>query len=117
MAFEFKMPQLGESVVEGTIGRWLKEEGDRVEEYEPLLEVATDKVDTEVPSPVAGVLLEIRAREGETVRVGEVIAVLGEADEVAPAGQVPPPEAEVRAARERKSAAEAATAGGGERPW
>jgi pyruvate/2-oxoglutarate dehydrogenase complex dihydrolipoamide acyltransferase (E2) component len=116
MAVEFKMPQLGESVVEGTIGRWLKEEGDRVEEYEPLLEVATDKVDTEVPSPVAGVLLEIRAREGETVRVGEVIAVLGEAGEVAPAGEGPEPEAEERTAPEQKGAAEAARVGGGERP-
>ena len=116
MAVEFKMPQLGESVVEGTIGRWLKEEGDRVEEYEPLLEVATDKVDTEVPSPVAGVLLEIRAREGETVRVGEVIAVLGEADEVAPAREGPQLEAEERTAPERTGAAEAARVGGGERP-
>jgi 2-oxoglutarate dehydrogenase E2 component (dihydrolipoamide succinyltransferase) len=98
MALEFKMPQLGESVVEGTIGKWLKSEGDPVQEYEPLLEVSTDKVDTEVPSPVSGVLLEIRAREGETVAVGEVIAVIGEAGE-APAvigeadeaGQAPEP--------------------------
>jgi len=94
MAVEFKMPQLGESVVEGTISKWLKQEGDLVQEYEPLLEVATDKVDSEVPSPVAGVLLEIRAREGETVRVGEVIAVLGEPGEIAPTRGRSAPEAE-----------------------
>ncbi|MGD8792387.1 MAG: dihydrolipoamide acetyltransferase family protein, partial [Anaerolineae bacterium] len=88
---EFKMPQLGESVVEGTIGKWLKSEGDAVQEYEPLLEVATDKVDTEVPSPASGVLLEIRAREGETVAVGEVIAVIGEAGEADEARQAPEP--------------------------
>ena len=70
MALEFKMPQLGESVVEGTIGKWLKQVGDPVQEFEPLLEVVTDKVDTEVPSPATGVLLEIRAQEGETVKVG-----------------------------------------------
>jgi 2-oxoisovalerate dehydrogenase E2 component (dihydrolipoyl transacylase) len=86
---EFKMPQLGESVVEGTIGRWLKEVGETVEEFEPLLEVITDKVETEVPAPISGVLLEIRAAEGETVPVGEVIAVLGEAGEAA----APAPEA------------------------
>jgi 2-oxoisovalerate dehydrogenase E2 component (dihydrolipoyl transacylase) len=82
MALEFKMPRLGESVVEGTVGKWLKQVGDPVQEFEPLLEVVTDKVDTEVPSPVTGVLLEIRAQEGETVKVGEVIAVLGESGEV-----------------------------------
>ena len=81
MPLEFEMPQLGESVVEGSIGKWLKQPGDRVQEYEPLLEVVTDKVDTEIPSPVSGVLLEIRAAEGETVKVGTVIAVIGEEGE------------------------------------
>lgn len=81
MALEFRMPQLGETVVEGTIGVWLKQEGEDVEEFEPLLEVVTDKVETEVPSPASGVLLEIRAREGETIPVGQVIAVIGEAVE------------------------------------
>jgi 2-oxoisovalerate dehydrogenase E2 component (dihydrolipoyl transacylase) len=89
MVLEFKMPQLGESVVEGTIGKWLKQAGDPVQEFEPLLEVVTDKVDTEIPSPMSGVLLEIRAQEGETVQVGEVIAVLGEAGEQ-PAAQPAP---------------------------
>ena len=74
-----KMPQLGETVVEGTILRWLKAEGDTVARDEPLFEISTDKVDTEVPSPVAGVLTEIRAQEGDTVPVGAVIAVVGDA--------------------------------------
>lgn len=73
------MPQLGESVTEGTVGRWLKQPGDAVAKYEPLLEVITDKVDTEVPAPAAGTLAEILVPEGETVRVGTVIARLQEA--------------------------------------
>ncbi len=85
---DIKMPQLGESVTEGTVGRWLKRPGETVAKYEPLLEVVTDKVDTEVPAPEAGVLHEILVPEGETVRVGTVIARL------APAGaavSTPPP--------------------------
>ncbi len=77
---EIKMPQLGESVTEGTVGRWLKRPGDPVAKYEPLLEVVTDKVDTEVPAPEAGVLHEILVPEGETVRVGTVIARLAPTD-------------------------------------
>lgn len=73
---DIKMPQLGESVTEGTVGRWLKRPGDTVAKYEPLLEVVTDKVDTEVPAPEAGILHEILVPEGETVRVGTVIARL-----------------------------------------
>ena len=71
------MPELGESVTEGTITTWLKEVGDTVEVDEPLLEVSTDKVDTEIPSPVAGTLLEIRAEEDDTVEVGAVLALVG----------------------------------------
>ncbi|MBP1465795.1 2-oxo acid dehydrogenase subunit E2 [Candidatus Chloroploca sp. M-50] len=85
MTTELTMPQLGESVTEGTIGRWLKQPGEPVAKYEPLLEVITDKVDSEVPAPVAGTLLEILVPEGETVRVGTVIARLG-----SPAGAVAP---------------------------
>ncbi|MDP9375388.1 MAG: 2-oxo acid dehydrogenase subunit E2, partial [Chloroflexota bacterium] len=70
------MPQLGESVTEGTIGRWLKQPGETVEKYEPLVEVTTDKVNAEIPSPFAGVLQEISAQEGETVNVGTQIAVI-----------------------------------------
>ena len=76
MSTEIKMPQLGESVTEGTVGKWLKKPGERVEKYEALLEVTTDKVDTEVPSPVAGVVREIAVAEGTTVRVGTLLAVL-----------------------------------------
>ncbi|MGZ7497041.1 2-oxoglutarate dehydrogenase, E2 component, dihydrolipoamide succinyltransferase [Corynebacterium sp. ZY180755] len=83
MAHSVVMPELGESVTEGTITTWLKSIGDTVSVDEPLLEVSTDKVDTEVPSPVAGVLLEIRAEEDDTVDVGDVIAIIGEEGESA----------------------------------
>src|SRR4051812_19256454 len=81
MATEVNLPELGESVTEGTVTRWLKQEGDDVAVDEPLLEVSTDKVDTEIPSPVAGVLLEIRAHEDDTVEVGGALALIGSADE------------------------------------
>ena len=73
MATEVNLPALGESVTEGTVTRWLKQVGDEVAVDEPLLEVSTDKVDTEIPSPVAGTLLEIKAQEDETVEVGAVL--------------------------------------------
>ncbi|MEA2518111.1 MAG: hypothetical protein QOF49_191, partial [Chloroflexota bacterium] len=75
------MPQLGESVAEGTIGKWLKQPGDTVEKYEPLLEVITDKVNAEVPSPFAGILKEILVEEGATVPNNAEIAVIETADE------------------------------------
>ncbi|GAA3011592.1 2-oxoglutarate dehydrogenase, E2 component, dihydrolipoamide succinyltransferase [Actinokineospora diospyrosa] len=78
MAFSVEMPALGESVTEGTVTRWLKQEGDTVELDEPLVEVSTDKVDTEIPSPVAGVLQKIVAAEDETVAVGGQLAVIGD---------------------------------------
>src|SRR5438094_2632047 len=68
------MPQLGETVVEGTITKWLKKEGDRIERDEPLFEISTDKVDTEVPSPVAGTIAKLLVAEGETVSVGTELA-------------------------------------------
>jgi 2-oxoglutarate dehydrogenase E2 component (dihydrolipoamide succinyltransferase) len=86
MAAEVKMPQLGESVHEGTIGKWLKREGERVEKYEPLLEVVTDKVDTEVTALESGTLLQILVPEGETVAVGTVLALVGAAGEQSAAG-------------------------------
>jgi 2-oxoglutarate dehydrogenase E2 component (dihydrolipoamide succinyltransferase) len=75
------MPQLGETVVEGTVARWLKQPGEAVERQEPLLDITTDKIDTEVPAPAAGILLKILAAEGTTVQVGTVIAYIGEKDE------------------------------------
>ncbi len=76
-ATEIVMPQMGESITEGTVSKWLKAVGDKIEKDEPLLEISTDKVDAEVPSPAAGTLLEIRAQEGETVEVGSVVALVG----------------------------------------
>src|SRR3954467_13354221 len=76
MAVSVTMPRLGESVSEGTVTRWLKNEGDRVEADEPLLEVSTDKVDTEIPSPAGGVLKSIKVGEDETVEVGSELAVI-----------------------------------------
>ena len=83
MSTSVTLPALGESVTEGTVTRWLKQVGDNVEADEPLLEVSTDKVDTEIPSPTSGVLLEIKAQEDETVEVGAVLALIGEASEAA----------------------------------
>ncbi|HET6668577.1 MAG TPA: 2-oxoglutarate dehydrogenase, E2 component, dihydrolipoamide succinyltransferase [Intrasporangium sp.] len=81
MATEVNLPALGESVTEGTVTRWLKQVGDEVSVDEPLLEVSTDKVDTEIPSPVAGTLLEIKAEEDDTVEVGAVLAMIGDEGE------------------------------------
>ena len=92
------LPELGESVTEGTVSRWLKQVGDSVATDEPLLEVSTDKVDTEIPSPTSGTLLEIRVQEDETVEVGAVLAIIGEAGAAAPPSPQPEPtpEAETR---------------------
>ena len=98
---DVEMPQLGETVTEGTITQWFKAVGDRVEVDEPLFEVSTDKVDSEVPSPAAGVLQEILVPEGETVDVGTKLAVLGDGDGAAPAAapadEAAAPEPEPRA--------------------
>ena len=79
MASDVLMPQMGESIAEGTIVRWIKKVGDSVDRDEALFEISTDKVDAEIPSPASGVLLEIRAREGETVPVNSVVAIIGAA--------------------------------------
>ncbi len=92
MATSVTLPALGESVTEGTVTRWLKQPGDQVAVDEPLLEVSTDKVDTEIPSPIAGKLLEIKAQEDETVEVGAVLAVIGEASEADGGGSAPEPD-------------------------
>ncbi|HJE11514.1 MAG TPA: 2-oxoglutarate dehydrogenase, E2 component, dihydrolipoamide succinyltransferase [Corynebacterium glutamicum] len=119
MAFSVEMPELGESVTEGTITQWLKSVGDTVEVDEPLLEVSTDKVDTEIPSPVAGVILEIKAEEDDTVDVGGVIAIIGDADETpaneAPADEAPAPAEEEEPVKEepKKEAAPEAPAATG----
>src|SRR5688500_16893133 len=81
MATNVVMPQMGESIAEGTIVRWIKKVGDNVDRDEPLFEISTDKVDAEIPSPGAGVLTEIKVKEGETVPVNSVVAVIGGAGE------------------------------------
>jgi len=86
MATDVTLPQLGESVTEGTVTRWLKQVGDSVQLDEPLLEVSTDKVDTEIPSPVAGTVLEIRADEDETIEVGAVLALVGDSSQASDGG-------------------------------
>src|SRR5918994_131103 len=99
MATSVTLPALGESVTEGTVTRWLKQPGEEVQADEPLLEVSTDKVDTEIPSPASGTLLEIKVAEDETVEVGTELAVIGSADSSdgrpqAPADQTPAQAAE-----------------------
>lgn len=89
MSVEVVMPQMGESITEGTVSKWLKAVGEKIEKDEPILEISTDKVDAEVPSPGAGILLEIRHQEGETVAVGTVVAVIGEAGEAPATGSQP----------------------------
>ena len=93
MAFSVQMPALGESVTEGTVTRWLKQEGDTVELDEPLVEVSTDKVDTEIPSPAAGVLTKIIAQEDDTVEVGGELALIGDASEQGSGAGAPEPAA------------------------
>src|SRR5438270_3213838 len=83
MATDVVMPQMGESIAEGTIVRWIKKVGDKVDRDEPLFEISTDKIDAEIPSPAAGVLSEIRAYEGETVAVNSIVAVIGSGNDIA----------------------------------
>jgi pyruvate dehydrogenase E2 component (dihydrolipoamide acetyltransferase) len=126
MSTEVVMPQMGESIAEGTITRWLKKVGERVERDEPLFEISTDKVDAEIPSPAAGILTEIKFKEGETVEVNKVVAVLnGEASNggasaakisTAPASQAavspeqpPPPPPSTPAAQAEQPKAQTAT--------
>jgi len=93
MSVSVKMPQLGESVTEGTITRWLKSVGDHVNADEPLVEISTDKVDTEIPSPVTGILLSLAAQEDDVVEVGAELALIGEESEVGAPVETPAPAA------------------------
>jgi pyruvate dehydrogenase E2 component (dihydrolipoamide acetyltransferase) len=104
MATDVIMPQMGESIAEGTITRWLAKVGDKVERDQPLFEISTDKVDAEIPSPAEGVLLQIRHEEGATVEVNEVVAQIGEPGEE-PAGE-PEAAAEPEPAESEEAAAE-----------
>jgi pyruvate dehydrogenase E2 component (dihydrolipoamide acetyltransferase) len=111
MSVSVSMPQLGESVTEGTVTRWLKKEGERVEADEPLLEVSTDKVDTEIPSPAAGVLREIAVGEDETVEVGAQLAVIEEGADASDGG-APAESPSDSAAAESSAPAESSSDGG-----
>src|SRR5881296_1291474 len=78
MPTDIIMPQMGESIVEGTITKWLKKEGDKVQRDEPLFEISTDKVDSEIPSPAAGTLQKILVKEGQTVQINTIVALIGD---------------------------------------
>jgi pyruvate dehydrogenase E2 component (dihydrolipoamide acetyltransferase) len=106
MSTEVVMPQMGESIAEGTITKWLKKVGDRVERDEPLFEISTDKVDAEIPSPAAGTLTEIKFQEGETVEVNKVIAVLDGGD--GSSASAPPDTTGADQSKEEAPAAQAA---------
>ena len=116
MATDVVMPQMGESIAEGTIVRWIKKLGDKVDRDEPLFEISTDKVDAEIPSPAAGVISEIRVQEGETVPVNSIVAVIGDAGSkpaAAPApaaASAPPPAAHYHDRDEPAAAAPAPSA-------
>ena len=105
MSTEVVMPQMGESIAEGTITKWLKKVGDRVERDEPLFEISTDKVDAEIPSPAAGTLTEIKFNEGDTVEVNKVVAVL-DGDSSGTSAQ---PAAETAQATQQETVPKAAT--------
>ncbi|MEO6590452.1 MAG: biotin/lipoyl-containing protein, partial [Pyrinomonadaceae bacterium] len=99
MSVEVVMPQMGESITEGTISKWHKAVGDKIERDEPLLEISTDKVDAEVPAPAAGILLEIRHQEGETVEVGTAVGILGEEGESAVESPSPGAQSQIASAQ------------------
>src|SRR5713101_3958072 len=94
MAVDVIMPQMGESIFEGTVTKWLKKPGDKIERDEPLFEISTDKVDAEIPSPAAGVLKEIKVNEGQTVPIQTVVAVIEADGAGAPAAALAPAKAE-----------------------
>ncbi|MDX3298875.1 2-oxoglutarate dehydrogenase, E2 component, dihydrolipoamide succinyltransferase, partial [Streptomyces scabiei] len=102
MAVSVTLPALGESVTEGTVTRWLKAEGERVEADEPLLEVSTDKVDTEIPSPAAGILASIKVAEDETVEVGAELALIDDGSGAPAAAPAPAAVLVVRRAADRE---------------
>ena len=96
MSTDVVMPQMGESIAEGTVVRWLRKVGDEIGRDEPLFEISTDKVDAEIPSPAAGILTAIKVHEGETVPINSVVAVIGGADDVATAAPPERPPARAR---------------------
>ncbi len=112
---EVPMPQMGESITEGTLTKWLKKVGDKVERDEPIFEISTDKVDAEIPSPAAGTLTEIKVQEGQTVTVGSIVAVIG-GGAAAPAPKAAPAPAAATPVQAAPAAAPVASASAGETP-
>src|SRR6202795_4770091 len=106
MPTDVVMPQMGESIFEGTITKWLKKPGDKVQRDEPLFEISTDKVDAEIPAPASGVLQEIKVSEGNTVQVNTVVGVIGDGSATtsvpAPAKAAPAPAAPSPSQKERE---------------
>ncbi|MGE5138832.1 MAG: dihydrolipoamide acetyltransferase family protein [Rudaea sp.] len=117
MATNVVMPQLGESVIEGTVGKWLKQVGDKIEQYEPIMEVVTDKVTTEIPAPAAGTLLQIAVPEGATVNAGTVVAVIGQpGEQVGAVGPAAPSQKDEGTEATKESAPAPAASGRNEQP-
>src|SRR5947208_2613763 len=116
MAVDIVMPQMGESIFEGTITKWLKKPGDKVERDEPLFEISTDKVDAEIPSPSAGVLKEIKVGEGQTVPIQTIVGVIDAAGAAASAPAPTPAPAKVAAPVSAKAPAAAVPAPAAPRP-
>jgi pyruvate dehydrogenase E2 component (dihydrolipoamide acetyltransferase) len=107
MATDVLMPQMGESIAEGTVSRWIKKVGEKVERDEPLLEISTDKVDAEIPSPAAGTLVEVLVKEGETVAVNSVVArIAAEGEAAAPSAPAPAPQPQPQTANAQAEAAQ-----------
>src|SRR5207248_5895889 len=107
---EVKMRQMGESIFEGTVTKWLKKKGDKVQRDEPLFEISTDKIDTEIPSPASGVLQDIMVKEGQTVQINTIVAVIGDgtgkpAAEAKPETKAPEGKASETKAHEAKAPA------------
>src|SRR5882724_5242081 len=116
MAADVVMPQMGESIFEGTITKWLKKPGDKVERDEPLFEISTDKVDAEIPSPSAGVLKEIKVKEGQTVPINTVVATIDAAGAAASAPAAAPAPAPAASSPAASSPAASSTAPRAEAP-
>jgi 2-oxoglutarate dehydrogenase E2 component (dihydrolipoamide succinyltransferase) len=103
---EVKMPQMGESIFEGTVTKWLKKKGDKVQRDEPLFEISTDKIDTEIPSPASGVLQDILVKEGQTVQINTIVAVIGDGSGKPAAEAEPETKSETKAPRPAKEPAQ-----------
>src|SRR5271165_5155574 len=121
MPTDIVMPQMGESIFEGTITKWLKQPGDKVQRDEPLFEISTDKVDAEIPAPASGTLQEIKVQAGATVQVNTVVGTISEGDGVpaaptAKAPTPPAPQSQGDGAATRSTQAEAAQPPSGEEP-